>query len=301
MLPNELTQQLEAGFLLRSRSYRGRFAPSPTGPLHLGNLRTALVSWLRARLAGGTWLLRVDDLDTHRNRTGAVESFQDDLLWLGLKWDGPIFYQSMRQEIYDLFLSSLKACGMLYACRCSRKKLSEQSQKFSSNNIYPGYCRELNLDWNLVDDKLPSWRLKVGPQFAVTSGDVVVRSADGFISYNFATVVDDLTMGMSEIVRGNDLMEAMQAQLALIDSISSKAPKYIYVPTMNDANGKKLSKRDGSQSLLNLREKGFKPHQVIGYLASDLGLILEKSELTVNELLDELKDKKYLLERLITS
>ena len=126
-LPDHLCEQMEEGQRLRNQGYRGRFAPSPTGPLHLGNLRTALVSWLQARLANGAWLLRVDDLDKPRNRVGAVESLQHDLHWLGLDWDGPVVFQSRRRGLYNSVLSALRRQGKLYACRCSRRMLADIS------------------------------------------------------------------------------------------------------------------------------------------------------------------------------
>ena len=144
-----MLQKLEAGQRLRRKGYRGRFAPSPSGPLHLGNLRTALISWLIARISSGIWLLRIDDLDKPRNQSGASERLQEDLIWLGMKWDGPIVFQSDRIELYRSLLSALKLQGKLYACRCSRSLLVKQ------NKLKKVYLNELisSLDWNIMLSK----------------------------------------------------------------------------------------------------------------------------------------------------
>ena len=135
VVPVHLQQHLDAGRALAAAGgYRGRFAPSPTGVLHLGNLQTALLSWLAARQAGGAWLLRIDDLDTPRNSAGAIEAIQSDLRWLGLEWDGPVLLQSERRGYYHSWLSWLRRSGRLFACRCSRRELADQP-------IYPGFCR----------------------------------------------------------------------------------------------------------------------------------------------------------------
>ena len=154
-LPDHLQQHLEAGRTLTATGgYRGRFAPSPTGLLHLGNLQTALLSWLAARQAGGAWLLRIDDLDTPRNRAGAIEAIQSDLRWLGLEWDGPVLLQSERRGVYHSWLSWLRRSGRLFACRCSRRELADQP-------IYPGFCRQAAHNWGWQRQRLPSWRLRV--------------------------------------------------------------------------------------------------------------------------------------------
>ena len=147
-LPDHLSQVLQNGQRLRQQGYRGRFAPTPSGPLHLGNVRTALLSWLRARLSNGQWLLRVDDLDTPRIRPGAIESVLQDLRWLGLNWDGPLVMQSRRRGLYGSFLSTFRRQGYLYPCRCSRRELGGAT-------IYPGTCSRLAQDWGLRDARLP--------------------------------------------------------------------------------------------------------------------------------------------------
>ena len=284
----ELLELLKNGNRLRSQGYIGRFAPSPSGSLHLGNLRTALLSWLRARLKRGLWLLRVDDLDTPRNRSGAIESLQEDLLWLGLDWDGPVVFQSHRRDVYEQFLIDLKLQGKLYPCRCTRSFLARENRSNAENAIYPGICRELDLSWELDRGRLPSWRLKVSSEFSSTSGDVVLRRSDGYVAYHLATAVDDLTLGISEVVRGRDLIEAMPSQLAVIQALNQTPLSYLYVPIYCDSKGIKLAKREGGKGLGSLQSKGMNAPQVIGFLASSVGLVPNGSELTALELLCDL-------------
>ena len=162
-LPQALQRLLEAGGARRQAGRCGRYAPSPTGPLHLGNLRTALLSWLVTRLQGGEWLLRLDDLDTPRNRPGAEASILADLRWLGLTWDGPLIRQSERRGLYGSVLSSLRRAGALYPCRCSRRLLADISAPHGRSPVYPGLCRGLPPRWGLEEGRLPSWRLALRP------------------------------------------------------------------------------------------------------------------------------------------
>ncbi len=295
--PEDLFHCLEDGQTLRHSCYRGRFAPSPSGPLHLGNLRTALFSWLRARMNGGEWLLRFDDLDTPRNRSGAVESIQKDLLWLGLVWDGPIIFQSQRLDIYNSILSFLKSKDSLYACRCSRSLLSSLNPTNKLDFVYPGKCRNLGLPWISNNGKLLSLRLKVGKHFSRICGDVIVRRADGFIAYHLATVVDELALGINEVVRGQDLLQAKFSQLALIEALALQPLNYLHVPLWTKADGTKLSKREGSEGLIALQASGLKPSNVIGLLASSLNLVPKGAELSVQELLSETIKRKNVFEK----
>ena len=163
-LPRHLQALLEAGLLRRRQGYRGRFAPSPTGALHRGNLRTALLGWLHARMRGGEWLLRLDDLDTPRNRPGAEASILADLRWLGLDWDGPLLRQSQRRGLYGTVLSALRRQGLLYPCRCSRRLLADISAPHGALTVYPGTCRGRDGGWGPLQGRLPSWRLRLGPK-----------------------------------------------------------------------------------------------------------------------------------------
>ena len=281
-LPDHLNHVLQNGQGLSQRGYRGRFAPTPSGPLHLGNVRTALLSWLRARLNNGQWLLRVDDLDTPRIRTGAIESVLHDLRWLGLNWDGPLVLQSRRRGLYGSFLSTFRRQGYLYPCRCSRRELGGAT-------IYPGTCSRLAQDWGLRDARLPAWRLRVAEPFDTVVGDVVLRRADGVIAYHLATSIDELALGINEVVRGQDLVSVCAAQRAVITSLGMASPRYGHVPLLFDASGQKLSKRDHATGLSSLRDRGEVAAQVIGQLAATLGLVSPACAISAEELLEELR------------
>jgi len=243
---------------------RGRFAPSPTGRLHRGNLRTALLAWLDARLAGGELLLRLDDLDTPRNRPGAEESILADLRWLGLDWDGPPLRQSERRGLYATALSALRRGGALYPCRCSRRLLADVSAPHGALSVYPGYCRALLPQWGAVGGRLPSWRLRLpaGPlrwperfaapgrlEGATAVGDGVLRRADGVVAYHLATAVDELTLGISDVVRGEDLADNTARQILLQRQLGLPTPRYLHTPLVRNAQGEKLSKQTGAPAL----------------------------------------------------
>ena len=291
-LPDHLSRVLQNGQRLRQQGYRGRFAPTPSGPLHLGNVRTALLSWLHARVNNGQWLLRVDDLDTPRIRSGATESVLQDLRWLGLHWDGPLVLQSRRRGLYGSFLSSLRKQGYLYPCRCSRRQLDGAS-------IYPGTCRRLPQDWGLRNARLPAWRLRVAEPFSAQVGDVVLRRADGVIAYHMATSIDELAMGISEVVRGQDLVSVCAAQIAVMSSLGMASPRYLHVPLLCDPSGQKLSKREQATGVRSLRDRGDTAAQLIGQLASSLGLVPPEHAISAEELLEELRERQDKLTSLI--
>ena len=291
-LPDHLSQVLQNGQRLRQQGYRGRFAPTPSGPLHLGNVRTALLSWLRARLCNGQWLLRVDDLDTPRIRPGAIESVLQDLRWLGLNWDGPLVLQSRRRGLYGSFLSTFRRQGYLYPCRCSRRQLDGAT-------IYPGTCRWLPQDWGLRDARLPAWRLRVAEPFDSVVGDVILRRADGVVAYHLATSIDELALGINEVVRGQDLVSVCAAQRAVITSLGMASPRYGHVPLLLDTAGQKLSKRDHATGLSSLRDRGEAAAQVIGQLAESLGLMSSTCAISAEELLEELRVREDKLTSLI--
>ncbi len=291
-LPDHLSQVLQNGQELSQQGYRGRFAPTPSGPLHLGNVRTALLSWLRARLNNGQWLLRIDDLDTARIRSGAIESVRQDLRWLGLNWDGPLVLQSRRRGMYGSFLSTLRKHGYLYPCRCSRRQLDGET-------IYPGTCRQLDQAWGLRDARLPAWRLRVAEPFSKEVGDVILRRADGVIAYHLATSIDELALGINEVVRGQDLVSVCAAQCAVITSLGMASPRYGHVPLLCDSSGQKLSKRDHATGLGLLRDRGEAAAQVIGQLAASLGLVTTTCEISAEELLEDLRVREDKLTSLI--
>ncbi|MCB4407388.1 tRNA glutamyl-Q(34) synthetase GluQRS [Synechococcus sp. MU1642] len=286
VVPVHLQQDLDAGRVLAAASgYRGRFAPSPTGVLHLGNLQTALLSWLAARQAGGAWLLRIDDLDTPRNSAGAIEAIQSDLRWLGLEWDGPVLLQSKRRGLYHSWLSWLRRSGRLFSCRCSRRELADHP-------IYPGFCRTAGHSWGWQQQRLPSWRLRVADHDPHGSGDVVLRRADGFIAYQLATVIDELSFGITDVVRGADLREALPAQRSLFAALGESPPQFRHGPLLRDARGQKLSKREASSGLEPLRTAGLDAAAVIGRLASGLQLLEPGKRLSAPELLEHVTQQK---------
>ena len=306
-LPDALRRLLAEGEELRHRRHRGRYAPSPTGPLHLGNLQTALLSWLISRLQGGEWLLRIDDLDTPRNRPGAEASILADLVWLGLTWDGPLIRQSERRGLYATVLSSLRRAGALYPCRCSRRLLADVSAPHGRSPVYPGFCRPLSPHWGPQDNRLPSWRLALAPgvihweeQLAAVGeldaelevGDVVLRRADGFLAYHLATAVDELSLGIVDVVRGADLWSATGAQVALMERLGGEPPRYWHTPLLRDAAGVRLSKRQGGAGLAALQAQGLDAAAVVGRLAVGVGLVPPGSRLSAAELLQDLSPER---------
>lgn len=302
-LPMALQERIAAGLRQRALGYRGRFAPSPTGALHRGNLRTALLGWLEARLSGGEWLLRIDDIDRPRNRPGAEEGILADLRWLGLEWDGPPVRQSERRGLYATVLSSLRRAGRLYPCRCSRRLLADVSAPHGGLQVYPGFCRErLPPLWGSTQGRLPSWRLRLPPSPlhwheihglpgllpSGEVGDFVVRRADGVVAYHLATAVDELLLGITDVLRGEDLWSSTAAQVAVMVALDVDPPRYGHVPLWRDAEGQRLSKREGGEGLEGYRRRGLDASSVIGELAASLGLVAGGSRLSAAELLAQM-------------
>jgi len=303
-LPDGLRERLEQGVRLRQQGVRGRFAPSPSGELHLGNLRTALLSWLDSRRSDGLWLLRLDDLDRPRVRAGAEATILQDLRWLGLHWDGPVIRQSERRRLYAAVLSALRRSGALYPCHCSRRLLADISAPHGALSIYPGRCRAIPPFWGERQGRWPSWRLRLregpihwherwGPAGEIDGtrevGDVVLRRADGVVAYHLATVVDELSLGISDVVRGADLWPATGAHVAVCQTLGFPPPRYGHVPVLVDAQGKRLSKRVASEGLAALRAQGLDAPAVIGKLASSVGLVGWGARLSAQDLLAEVK------------
>ena len=303
-LPRHLQKLIQAGLARRQQGYRGRFAPSPTGDLHRGNLRTALLSWLHARLQGGEWLLRLDDLDQPRNRPDAATRILADLRWLGLDWDGPPLLQSSRRGLYASVLSSLRRRGRLYPCACSRRLLADISAPHGALAVYPGFCRQRALGWGPCQGRLPSWRLRLPEapigwaedspwpgwlEGATEVGDVVLRRADGLVAYHLATAVDELSLGITAVVRGDDLWASTGAQVALMAALGAGPPRYWHVPLWRDPQGQRLSKRAAAEGLAGLRQGGADGPAVIGLLAASLGLVPGGSRLSAQELCQQLQ------------
>ena len=226
----------------------GRFAPSPTGDLHFGSLVSAVGSCLEARRAGGSWLIRVEDIDPPREVAGSAERILDDLHRLGLYPDGPILYQSSRLDAYQATIDTLLKKGLAYHCACSRKDLSESGKYTGTcrNGIPPGKSpRSIRLRVDEGDfsfsDKVQG---EVSDSPAATTGDFVIRRADGLFAYQLAVVVDDHFQGITQVVRGADLLDSTNRQICLQKALGFVTPEYMHLPIVISADGKKLSKRD---------------------------------------------------------
>lgn len=292
---------------------RGRYAPSPTGRLHLGNLRTALVAWLQARLQDGEFILRMEDLDQPRVRGGSAEAILADLKWLGLDWDegpdigGPFapYTQSQRQDLYQTALDHLARRNLIFPCYCSRKDIALAASAPHAGEegpIYPGTCR--NEPHEKVSNRTPALRFRVPDEMfhfndaiagsqrqhlAHEVGDFVVQRADGLFAYQFAVVVDDMLMGITDVVRGADLLHSTARQLALFRALgATRLPRYWHVPLVCDEMGQRLSKRENAMSLEFWRNAGMSAEQLIGRFASDFGWLTKGAELSARELLTEL-------------
>ena len=270
----------------------GRYAPSPSGRMHLGNLMCCLLAWLSAKSKGGQVLLRIEDLDTQRCPRSYADAIVDDLAWLGLAADGPTppVYQSDRSEIYQRYFDELSRRGLVYPCFCSRSQLHAASAPHRSDGqvIYAGTCRGLTPAEIAERSKTraPAWRVQVPDEviafedghmghyeenLARDCGDFFLRRADGVFAYQLAVVVDDALMGVDEVVRGSDLLSSTPRQLWLYRELGLTPPKFYHLPLLLASDGRRLSKRDGDQSLENLREK-YTPEEIIGKLAFACGL-----------------------------
>ncbi|MEM1271619.1 MAG: tRNA glutamyl-Q(34) synthetase GluQRS, partial [Bacteroidota bacterium] len=278
----------------------GRYAPTPSGWLHVGNARTALVAWLSVRRAGGRFLWRLEDLDPPRMEPGAAEAAIEDLQWLGLDWDegpdigGPHapYVQSGRYAYYEAALRRLADAGRLFPCRRSRKDLQELARAPHGHSGLPPYPRRwrpahLDADWFdasisdaalrfVVDDAPVTFIDRVQGQITErvdeTVGDFVLRRRDGLYAYQLAVVVDDLAMGVTEVVRGADLLGSTARQVQLIRALGGTPPSYAHVPLVLNEAGEKISKRDGGLTLRSLREQGMTPEMLVGRFAKSLGL-----------------------------
>ncbi len=238
---------MEAGYL-------GRFAPSPTGPLHFGSLFTALAGYLEARSRGGQWHLRIEDLDTPRCAPGAADAILRTLERFGLHWDGEVVYQSRRREIYEAAIAKLRRDGRLYPCRCSRKDLEP------AGPVYPGHCRRRSVD----PSRPHALRIRIDPtpiafhdrlqgrqvwRLTEQCGDFVVRRRDGIHAYQLAVVIDDAELGVTEVLRGSDLLDSTARQIHLQRCLDLATPSYCHIPVLVDGSGHKLSKQTGAPAV----------------------------------------------------
>lgn len=266
----------------------GRFAPSPTGRMHLGNVFSALLSWLSARAQGGTWLLRIEDIDPQRSRHEYADMLMDDLQWLGLEWDGKPCWQSQRGDIYARYLQQLTEAGLIYPCYCTRADILATQAPHESDGrvVYKGTCRNLPPGARKGPAAL---RMKVPDEgrgivtftdghygthtvdLTTQCGDFIVRRKDGAWAYQLAVVVDDSLMGINEVVRGRDLLLSSPQQIYLAQQLGFTPPSFTHLPLLCNTAGQRLSKRDKSLDMGSLRQR-FKPNQIIGLLAHAAGL-----------------------------
>jgi len=249
--------------------YVGRFAPSPSGPLHAGSAVAALASYLDARAHGGSWLVRMEDLDAPRNVRGADQFIMQQLQALGMRWDGDVLYQSRRLCAYQQSYSALLSLNLVYPCSCTRREIADsalrtQGRLIDSERPYPGNCRSGHPEGR----QALSWRLRVpagrtffqdrwlGPmqqEVGQVVGDFVLRRADGIWAYQLAVVVDDAHQGVTHVVRGEDLLSSTARQVLLFNLLGLSPPKYLHVPVVTDESGQKLSKQNGAAPL-NMRD-----------------------------------------------
>lgn len=266
----------------------GRFAPSPTGRMHLGNVFSALLSWLSARAQGGTWLLRIEDIDPQRSRHEYADMLMDDLQWLGLEWDGKPCWQSQRGDIYARYLQQLTDAGLIYPCYCTRADILATQAPHESDGrvVYKGTCRNLPPGARKGPAAL---RMKVPDEgrgivtftdghygthtvdLTTQCGDFIVRRKDGAWAYQLAVVVDDSLMGINEVVRGRDLLLSSPQQIYLAQQLGFTPPSFTHLPLLCNTAGQRLSKRDKSLDMGCLRQR-FTPNQIIGLLAHAAGL-----------------------------
>lgn len=279
----------------------GRFAPSPSGRMHLGNALSAMLAWLSAKSKGGEIVLRIEDLDPARSREEHAKKIMEDFLWLGLAWDRRSENQSQRGNIYNEALDRLGSMGLVYPCYCSRGELHAASAPHASDGrvIYGGTCRNLTEAERRTKTKAPAWRLILpeeeidftdglqGPQsmnLQRENGDIIVRRADGVAAYQLAVVVDDAAAGVTEVVRGRDLLTSTPTQIYLYRLLGKPVPRFYHVPMLLAPDGRRLSKRDGDLDFSALRNK-YTPEQVLGLLAWLSGLIPQWEPISTEELI----------------
>lgn len=275
----------------------GRFAPTPSGRMHLGNVLCAMLSWLSVRSRGGKYILRIEDLDAERCPRRLSDQIEDDLRWFGFDWDeggsdgGEEWYQSNRSNIYEIYFDKLREQGLIYPCFCTRAELhaAQAPHRSDGTYMYAGTCRSLTPEQVLAKQKnrRPAYRLAVpertisftdgcmgeySEDLARECGDFIVRRSDGVYAYQLAVVVDDALMGVTEVVRGQDLIGSTPRQLYLYERLGLKAPEFYHMPLLTAPDGRRLSKREKDLDLGILRETFGSPEPIIGMLAQACGL-----------------------------
>ena len=281
----------------------GRFAPTPSGRMHLGNVFAAMVAWLSVRKDKGHMVLRMEDLDTQRTNGEFAQVLREDLLWLGLDWDVETQPQSQRSETYREYFEKLESMGLLYPCYCTRSQLHSVNAPHLSDGtyVYTGTCRNLTPQQQAAFDRAPAWRVLVPDQewtvedriqgtytenLATHCGDFVVRRADGVYVYQLAVTVDDGLAGVTQVVRGMDLLSSAPRQMYLQSLFGFPHPEYAHVPMLLAPDGRRLSKRDKDLDLGYLREHTT-AEKLIGVLAHSAGLLETPQAISAKELAAE--------------
>ena len=284
---------------------RGRFAPSPSGRMHLGNVFAAMIAWLSVRSQGGEMVLRMEDLDTQRTKPEYARILREDLLWLGLDWDLETQPQSRRSGVYDRYFEKLMDLGLLYPCYCTRAQLHSVNAPHASDGtyIYPGTCKGIT---DPPPGRSPAWRLAVPDrEYGFTDllqgsyvqnlqrecGDFLVRRGDGMYVYQLAVTVDDGEAGVTEVVRGMDLLSSAPRQMYLQELLGFPRPVYGHVPLLLSPDGRRLSKRDRDLDLGYLRSHTT-PQALLGSLAHAAGLLERRQDISAKELIGEFCWKK---------
>lgn len=278
----------------------GRFAPSPSGRMHLGNIFSALLAWLSVRSCGGRMLLRIEDLDPDRCRAAYADQLRRDLEWLGLDWDEEQTAQSLRTEAYAAQLARLCELGLVYPCYCTRNELHAASAPHAADGTvrYAGTCRNLSPEARAAKTRAPAWRLIVPDEriaftdgvqgyyaqtLARECGDFIIRRSDGVFAYQLAVVTDDAAGGVSQIVRGCDLLSSTPRQIYLQRLLGFDTPAYYHVPLLLAHDGRRLSKRERDLDLQALRLR-CTPEELVGGLAYLAGLLPRPEEVRAGEL-----------------
>ena len=286
----------------------GRFAPTPSGRMHLGNVFAGLIAWLSVRSAGGEMVLRMEDLDTQRTSGEYADLLREDLRWLGLNWDRETPPQSRRSRVYDGYFESLRDRGLLYPCYCTRSRLHSVNAPHLSDGtyVYPGTCRDLTPAQRAAFGREPAWRVRVPDRvweledrvqgvfrqnLQTDCGDFVVRRADGVYVYQLAVTVDDGEAGVTEVVRGMDLLGSAPRQMYLQELFGFPHPQYAHVPMLLSADGRRLSKRDRDLDMGALRRR-MTPEALIGTLAGACGLLDRPEPISAAELAKEFSWEK---------
>ena len=288
---------------MTGKSVVGRFAPTPSGRMHLGNVFAALIAWLSVRSRGGEMVLRMEDLDVQRTSAEFAQILREDLAWLGLDYDRETPAQSKRTEVYDRYFELLREKGLLYPCYCTRSQLHSVNAPHLSDGtyVYPGTCRGLSEAQRAAFGRKGAWRVQVPDRLwqltdriqgdyslnlATDCGDMVVRRADGVYVYQLAVTVDDGEAGVTEVVRGVDLLSSAPRQMYLQELFGFPHPEYAHVPLLVAADGRRLSKRDRDLDLGELRKR-LTAEELIGFLAHSAGLIDKNVPISARELAAE--------------